>query len=90
MSEAAGLLLDIDGVLAISWETIDGSPEALGRIRQWELPARFVTNTTSASRTEISRRVPATGMDVPEDEILSARPPPSPGSSGNGPARPAI
>ena len=67
-----GLLLDIDGVLVVSWQPIDGAAAAIAACRASGLPLRFVTNTTSISRPEIARRLGAAGIEVDVDEILSA------------------
>lgn len=66
------LLLDIDGVLVVSWEAIPGAPEALASLRRTGVPVRFVTNTTSASRATVAARLTAAGMPVDEAEIWSA------------------
>jgi len=42
-----GLLIDIDGVLSVSWEAIDGAPGALAELRARQVPLRFATNTTT-------------------------------------------
>jgi hypothetical protein len=45
-----GLLLDIDGVLAVSWEPIAGAVDTLSWIRDHDLPFRLLTNTTARPR----------------------------------------
>jgi HAD superfamily hydrolase (TIGR01458 family) len=72
MHEIDGALLDIDGVLVLSWQPIDGAPEALAGLRDAGLALRFVTNTTSASRQEVARRLSAAGFAVGVDEIFTA------------------
>ncbi len=67
-----GLLLDIDGVLVLSWEPIDGAPAALAELEDAGVVVRFVTNTTSASRVEVARRLAAAGFAVSADEIFTA------------------
>ena len=47
-----GILLDIDGVVVVSWEPIEGSVEAIERLRAAGLPVRYVTNTTSRSAAD--------------------------------------
>ena len=54
-----GLLVDIDGVLVVSWQEIPGAAEALSRCRAAGLALRFLTNTTSVSRAEIAARLTA-------------------------------
>lgn len=72
MDHIDGLLLDIDGVLVVSWKPIDGAAEAVAKLESCGLPLRFVTNTTSISRLEIARRLDAAGIPVSVDEIFSA------------------
>jgi HAD superfamily hydrolase (TIGR01458 family) len=67
-----GLLLDIDGVLAVSWEPIPGSIEAVRWLRSRDLPFRLITNTTTHSRRELAETLGAAGFDVGADEIVTA------------------
>ena len=67
-----GLLVDIDGVLVVSWEQIPGVADALLAIRRAGMPVRFVTNTTSASRAEIARRLGVAGVPVELHELVTA------------------
>lgn len=67
-----GLLIDIDGVLVVSWEPIAGAAEALGRLRAAQVPIRFATNTTSRTRPQIADALTDAGMPVEPDEILTA------------------
>ena len=69
---ARGLLVDIDGVLVTSWEPIDGAARTVSTCREAGVPLRFLTNTTSASRREIARRLAAAGIEVDAAEIISA------------------
>ncbi len=72
MTYVDGLLLDIDGVLVVSWEPIAGAADAITTCRAAGLPLRFLTNTTSISRAEIARRLSAAGIATTESEILTA------------------
>jgi HAD superfamily hydrolase (TIGR01450 family) len=67
-----GLLIDIDGVLAVSWQALRGAPAALARLRAAGVPFRLVTNTTSRSRAAIAEALCATKLPVEPSEILSA------------------
>lgn len=68
----AGLLVDIDGVLTVSWEALPGIPQAFARLRARELPVRLATNTTTRTRAEIAQRLGAVGIEVDTSEILTA------------------
>ncbi len=72
MSDIDGLLIDIDGVLVVSWEPIPGSADALAELRDADVPLRFATNTTSRSRAEISAALTDAGMPVDVEEIVTA------------------
>ncbi len=50
MREVDGVLLDIDGVLSVSWEPITGSIEAVEALRAAGLPICLITNTTTHPR----------------------------------------
>jgi HAD superfamily hydrolase (TIGR01458 family) len=67
-----GLLLDIDGVLATSWEPIPGSIEAMRWMRDAGIPFRLITNTTTHTQAELVATLAAAGFDVTAEEIVTA------------------
>jgi len=67
-----GLLLDIDGVLAVSWVPIEGAIDALGQIRERGIPFRMITNTTTHVRAELAATLQDAGFLVESEEILTA------------------
>ena len=67
-----GLLLDIDGVLAVSWEPIPGAVEALARLRRAALPFRLITNTTTKTRHDLGETLRGAGFEVTDEEIVTA------------------
>ena len=67
-----GLLLDIDGVLTVSWKPIPGAVETLGALRDADIPFLLLTNTTVKTRRELVRTLRGGGFDVRGDEILTA------------------
>lgn len=67
-----GLLLDIDGVLAVSWEPLPGAVEAMQRLREREIPFRLITNTTTKTRSDLGRTLRDAGFDVADEEIVTA------------------
>jgi len=67
-----GLLLDIDGVLAVSWEPIEGATDALQRIRDRGIPFRLITNTTTHSRDALAQTLRDAGFTVEADDIITA------------------
>jgi HAD superfamily hydrolase (TIGR01458 family) len=66
-----GLLLDIDGVLALSWEPIPGAVEAMRWLRE-HVPFRLITNTTTHTRRDLAKTLTTAGFDVESDEIVTA------------------
>jgi len=69
---AEGVLLDIDGVLTVSWEPLAGAVETVRWLTTEGVPFRLVTNTSSKSRREIATLLARTGMEVDEGQILTA------------------
>jgi HAD superfamily hydrolase (TIGR01458 family) len=67
-----GLLLDMDGVLTVSWKPVDGAIETMAMLRERGLPFRIMTNTTSHSRADLSEELRGAGFDIAPDEILTA------------------
>lgn len=72
MVDVDGLLIDIDGVLTVSWEPIEGAIEAFAELRSREIPLRLATNTTTRTRREIADTLSGTGFEVAEDDVLTA------------------
>ena len=66
-----GLLIDIDGVLHVGSEPINGAREALDALRAREVPFRLVTNTTSRSRRLVVQRLRDMRFSVAEAEVLT-------------------
>src|SRR5664280_268213 len=67
-----GLLVDIDGVLTVSWKPLPGVGGALGRLREAGISMVFVTNTTSAARSSIATKLQRAALVVDINEILTA------------------
>jgi ribonucleotide monophosphatase NagD (HAD superfamily) len=65
----AAILLDVDGVLLVSGEPIQGAPEAVGRLRANGHRLRFVTNTTTRSRAQLGEALRAHGIEVEDAEV---------------------
>ncbi|MFF4701462.1 HAD-IIA family hydrolase [Streptomyces chattanoogensis] len=65
-------LIDIDGVLTVSWKPLPGAVEAMARLRSAGLPLALVTNTTSRTRAVLAGRLADAGFPVDADDILTA------------------
>lgn len=69
---ASTVLLDIDGVLTISWRALPGAAETLTWLRAQGIGFGLVTNTSSKSRREIAAILTAGGIDVDVGKIFTA------------------
>ncbi len=67
-----GLLLDIDGVLAVSWEPLPGAVDAVRRLRERGIPFRLITNTTTKTRADLASTLRRAGFDIGDEEIVTA------------------
>jgi HAD superfamily hydrolase (TIGR01458 family) len=67
-----GLLLDIDGVLAVSWEALPGAVDAMKRLREDRVPFRLITNTTTKTRADLAGTLRDAGFDIGDEEIVTA------------------
>ncbi|MFF4604747.1 HAD-IIA family hydrolase [Streptomyces sp. NPDC001339] len=72
MEGIGAVLIDIDGVLTVSWKALPGTVEAMRRLRAAGLPLALVTNTTSRTRAVIAGRLAGEGFPVGPDDILTA------------------
>jgi HAD superfamily hydrolase (TIGR01458 family) len=68
---APAVLLDIDGVLHVGEEPIDGAVGALVELRELSAGLRLVTNTTSKSRAQIVEQLQRLGFEVSVNEVLT-------------------
>jgi HAD superfamily hydrolase (TIGR01458 family) len=65
----AAILLDVDGVLHVSREPIAGGAEAVKRLREDGHRLRFVTNSTTQTRTALTEQLRAMGIELEEEEL---------------------
>jgi HAD superfamily hydrolase (TIGR01458 family) len=72
MARVSGVLIDIDGVLTVSWQPLPGTVAALQRLREAALPLALVTNTTSRTRASIAAALAGAGFAVTAADILTA------------------
>jgi phospholysine phosphohistidine inorganic pyrophosphate phosphatase len=68
---AFGVLLDIDGVLYVGDEPIDGAHQAFSELRELSAGVRLLTNTTSRSRRAVHEHLLQMGFDVSLEEVLT-------------------
>jgi hypothetical protein len=72
MARIGAVLIDIDGVLTVSWQPLEGAVTALQRLRAEALPLALVTNTTSRTRASIAAVLADAGFPVTAADILTA------------------
>jgi HAD superfamily hydrolase (TIGR01458 family) len=65
----AAILLDVDGVLHVSGEPINGAAVAVRRLRDDGHRLRFVTNNTTQSRRELVEDLRSMGFELEEEEL---------------------
>jgi HAD superfamily hydrolase (TIGR01450 family) len=70
--QISGVLIDIDGVLTVSWQPLPGAVAALRQLRAAGLPLALVTNTTSRPRSSIAAALGGAGFPVTAADILTA------------------
>ncbi|WP_329123600.1 TIGR01458 family HAD-type hydrolase [Streptomyces sp. NBC_01353] len=72
MSRIRAALIDIDGVLTVSWKALPGCVAAMERLRADDVPLALVTNTTSRTRASVAARLAGEGFPIGVDDILTA------------------
>ncbi len=72
LEDVRAVLVDIDGVLTVSWRALPGAVEAFTRVRSSGLPFALLTNTTSRTREWIASTLRRAGFTVADEDILTA------------------
>ena len=72
MQGIRAVLLDIDGVLTVSWRPLPGAVEAVTRLRDAGFAVALVTNTTSRTRAWMASTLSAAGFPVGIDDFFTA------------------
>ncbi|MEJ2545412.1 MAG: TIGR01458 family HAD-type hydrolase [Calditrichaceae bacterium] len=67
-----GLLIDLDGVIYNDSQIIPGAVETIHKLRQQNIPFRFITNTTMKCRDTLRKKLNNFGIDCETKEIFSA------------------
>ena len=65
-------LIDMDGVLVHEEQAIAGAAEFLARLRELDLPFLVLTNNSIYTSRDLSARLRASGLDVPERSIWTS------------------
>ncbi len=69
---ARAVLIDIDGVLTVSWHPLPGTVAAFAALREAGLRLGLLTNTTSRTRASIASTLAAAGYSVGVDDVFTA------------------
>jgi HAD superfamily hydrolase (TIGR01458 family) len=72
VGEIDGVLLDVDGVLTVSWRALPGAAETVRRLRDLRVPFLLATNTTTMSRSALTATLGGAGIEVSEREVVTA------------------
>jgi HAD superfamily hydrolase (TIGR01458 family) len=72
LTHIRGLLLDMDGVLGVSWRPLPGAAAAVAKLREAGLPLRVITSTTARSRGDIGSGLREHGFDFADEDLLTA------------------
>ena len=72
MDQKRGILFDLDGVFYVSNQAIDGGQKLIDSLRNKSIPFRFLTNTTTKTRGQLTQELNNRGLIVREKEIISA------------------
>jgi NagD protein len=70
--EIRSWLMDMDGVLVREDVAIPGADRFLERLRELALPFLVLTNNSTYTRRDLSARLAASGLDVPEEAIWTS------------------
>jgi HAD superfamily hydrolase (TIGR01450 family) len=72
MLEPVGaLLIDLDGVLYVEEDPVEGAVDAVARLRERRFAIRFVTNTTAHSRAQTLAKLSRLGFAVSDPELVT-------------------
>lgn len=72
MARIRAVLVDIDGVLTVSWKALPGAVPAMEQLRDAGLRVALVTNNTSRTRAAIASRLAGLGFPVDAGDVLTA------------------
>jgi HAD superfamily hydrolase (TIGR01458 family) len=72
MKGVKGVLFDLDGVFYVGDSLISGGNETLAWLREQGIKYQFITNNTTLSRGALVAKLKGLGLNIQEDELLSA------------------
>lgn len=72
MGPVRAVLIDIDGVLTVSWRPLPGAVAAVTRLRDLGMALALLTNTTSRSRAAVASTLAGAGFPIGTGDVLTA------------------
>ena len=66
-----GFLFDLDGVIYIGDDLIDGAKETINYLKEQNYPIRFLTNTTTRSFDSLYEKLEKLELPIEKDELFS-------------------
>ncbi len=66
-----GVFIDLDGVLFIENDVIEGALETIQWLKTHSFPCRFMTNTTVTSLNKLHQKLLSVDFDIKKEEIIS-------------------
>ena len=72
MDGVDGVLLNIDGVLALSWRALPGAVETVHWLRSRRVPFRLLSNSTTHTRDDLAAKLNKVGIAVEPSDIITA------------------
>lgn len=67
-----GILFDLDGVLYVSNQVIEGARDTLAWLQEQHIPFRFITNTSTRTTADVARKLRSMGFAIDASHIFSA------------------
>jgi HAD superfamily hydrolase (TIGR01458 family) len=71
LEHARAVLIDLDGVLYVEDQPVEGARDAVRELREAGLGLRFVTNTTARSRGQTLEKLERLGFEVQPEELVT-------------------
>lgn len=68
----AGIVIDIDGVLLLGGDPVDGAGEAVAALRERGVSLAFVTNNSSRTREQLAEILSEAGVSASPDAVATA------------------
>jgi HAD superfamily hydrolase (TIGR01458 family) len=65
-------LFDLDGVFYVDDQLLPGANDTLEWLQENQIPNRFITNNTTLSRKQLTKKLNRLGLKVREDQLVSA------------------